>query len=66
MSLRRISTVMVEGSPVVARVFRDQDSREFVVRLYEGGKHYEPADYFTDDREDAEGTALLMVQHRLH
>ena len=30
---------------------------EYVVRLHENGKHYKPADYFTDDKEDAIATA---------
>lgn len=30
--------------------------REYVTRFYSGGKLYPPADYFTTDRADAEGT----------
>lgn len=32
------------------------------VKLFKGGKHYEPADYFTNDKEDAHGTAKHMVK----
>lgn len=34
----------------------------YVVHLHKNGKHYEPADYFTNDEEDAHGTAKHMVQ----
>ena len=32
------------------------------VKLFKAGKHYEPADYFTNDKEDAHGTAKHMVK----
>ena len=32
------------------------------VKLFKGGKHYEPADYFTNDKEDAHSTAKHMVK----
>ncbi len=32
------------------------------VKLFKDGKHYEPADYFTNDEEDAHGTAKHMVK----
>lgn len=35
---------------------------EYVVKLWINGKHYEPADYFTDDKDDAQRTAQTMVQ----
>ena len=40
-----------------AHVYRDSDTSEFVVKFYEGGVHLAEADYFTDDKEDAQGTA---------
>ena len=36
------------------------------VKLFKGGKHYEPADYFTNDKEDAHGTAKHMVKEESH
>lgn len=33
---------------------------EYVVRLWKNGKHYKPADYFTNDANDAEATGRLM------
>jgi hypothetical protein len=32
------------------------------VKLFKGGKHHEPADYFTNDKEDAHATAKSMVK----
>ena len=44
----------------VARVYKSEG--EFIARLYVQGMHYEPADYFTDNRDDAVSTALLMAK----
>ena len=35
------------------------------VKLFKAGKHYEPADYFTNDKEDAHGTAKHMVKEEV-
>jgi hypothetical protein len=35
------------------------------VKLFKGGKHHEPADYFTDDKDDAHSTAKRMVKESL-
>lgn len=35
------------------------------VKLFKGGKHYEPADYFTNDKEDAHSTAKHMVKEEI-
>ena len=32
------------------------------VKLFKGGNHYEPADYFTNDKDDAHSTAKDMVK----
>jgi len=32
------------------------------VKLFKAGKHYEPADYFTNDKDDAHSTAKHMVK----
>jgi len=37
----------------------------YVVHLHKDGKHYEPADYFTNDEEDAHVTAKHMVKESL-
>ena len=43
------------------KTFRDAETGEFQVRLYEGGALREGATYFTDDREDAHATARYML-----
>jgi len=44
---------------VTVRVHRIED--EYRARVYYGGIPYLPADYFTDDRQDAVGTATAML-----
>ena len=45
----------------VAKVYRDSDWYQFIIRLYINGLWYEPADYFTDDKHDALDTAIAMA-----
>lgn len=40
----------------------DNEGDDYHVKLFKSGKHYEPADYFTDDKEDAHSTAKRMVK----
>lgn len=40
----------------------DNEGDDYHVKLFKGGKHYEPADYFTDDKDDAHNTAKKMVK----
>lgn len=46
-----------------ARVVYNHDLGEFKAKVYPNGKHHEPADYFTDNKEDAQGTAKAMLAH---
>lgn len=40
----------------------DRTYQEYIVEGYNAaGEHYEPADYYTSDREDAKQTAKAMV-----
>jgi len=43
----------------------DDEGDPFIVKLFKNGKHHEPADYFTDDKGDAIGTAKMMVKEDL-
>ena len=45
----------------VAKVHKKED--EYVVSIHSDGKHNAKADYFTDDKEDAHGTAKAMLAH---
>lgn len=39
----------------------NEDTGEFRVKLYQHARWLDAADYFTDDKQDAHGTARLMV-----
>lgn len=43
----------------------DNEGDPYIVKLFKNGKHYEPADYFTDDKVDAIGTAKMMVKENV-
>lgn len=45
----------------VAKVHKKDN--EYVVSIHSDGKHNAKADYFTDDKEDAHGTAKAMLAH---
>lgn len=51
----------LNGASRTVKVYYDSDLAEYVAKLYVDGKHYEPADYFTDDKGDALGTASAML-----
>jgi hypothetical protein len=44
-----------------AKVYKDREYDEFCVKFYVGGDHLKNADYFTDDKADAESTAKHWV-----
>lgn len=50
----------------VARVYKlsgeHDEGDPYHVKLFKNGKHHEPADYFTNDEEDAHGSAKHMVK----
>lgn len=48
--------------PHTIRVLYDSDWQEFVVRFYRDGIYNPGANYFTPDKEDAEGTAKAVLK----
>lgn len=56
------SVFAIGDSSRMVRVMLDRETEEYVARLYIDLKHYEPADYFTDDKSDAISTARTMLQ----
>lgn len=48
---------------IATRIGYNRELNEYTVRLYVNGVRQQGADYYTDDKEDAEGTALAMVEH---
>ena len=58
----RLSKTMKLGSHE-AKVYRDTETGEHQVKFYTDGKHHSKADYFTDDKEDAHGTAKAGLKN---
>ena len=51
-----------EAQGKTARIFFNRDLNEYTVKFYQNGQHLPDADYFTDDVEDARGTAKAQTQ----
>lgn len=58
---RKKSQYVSDDGRHVAKIHKKEG--EFIVSIHSDGKHHEPADYFTDDKEDAHGTAKAMLAH---
>ncbi len=68
MALKLIGTLL--GNPDtqkgrVVRIYRDTEWDEFRARLFVEGKLYAPADYHTDDLNDAHDTGFEMLEPTL-
>ena len=67
--LQSVQLADYNESKRAVRIYKDSDTGEFVCKLYTEGKHFEPADYFTNEFGDAFGTAEFMcmrqAQHTL-
>lgn len=46
--------------PIILRIVRKRSTEEWVVRVTRGGIPQRAQDYYTSDRDDAEGTAEAM------
>jgi hypothetical protein len=55
---------ITEFSRITAKVtiFYDSENEEYICRVFREGRHYEPADYFTDCYDDAMLTARTMLE----
>lgn len=62
MSLRKIETRQSENGHYTARIYRDAEAEEYVVKFALGTKALVDADYFTDDLADARGTADFEIE----
>ena len=58
---RRLVQTFTAGT-VAIKVYYDSDLAEYCCELYKAGIHYEPADYFTDDKADALASAQDMLR----
>ena len=62
MATRKIADIRHPTDSQVHVVVRyNAELEEYVCKLYVASGHYAPADYFTNDREDALRTAQTMV-----
>lgn len=65
MSYRLIDSVQPSGpfgnAGYKVKIHWNTELQEFRIRLYVNGKARPEADYFTDDKTDAENTATRMV-----
>jgi hypothetical protein len=61
--MRKIHEATDQKSGCKAKVYWNSEYREFVVRFYSHrGEHLDASDYYTDDREDAIGTATVQLE----
>lgn len=59
--MRLRETLSHDKTNRTAKVYRNIDWNEYVVRFYCDGKHLPDADYHTDDKDDAKVTARFWV-----
>lgn len=59
--MNRLVKTVTNGNRV-AKIYKTED--EYIVKLFVNDNHQQDADYFTDDREDAAGTAAHMVKSK--
>ena len=59
----RLMKTIGEGKKI-AKVYKDPSSGEYQVKHFLDGQHQKKADYFTDDKEDAHGTADSFTRDR--
>jgi hypothetical protein len=64
MAKRLVNTVQDAKSVRIAKVYKDPEYNEYVVKFYENGKYHANADFFTDNKEDANGTATMWIQNK--
>lgn len=60
-----IATHTSSDGKKVAKVYRDSEWDEYHVKHYTDGKHHTKADYHTDDKDDAHGTAKHFVKEEV-
>ena len=61
MGLRLVTSIAIQHTGKAAKVYRDADWNEYRVKFYRNGMYQEGADYHTDDRDDALGTAEVYT-----
>lgn len=57
----KLVTTQANGKKT-AKIYKDTETGEFCVKFYVDGKYQKDADYFTDDKDDALGTAKAEIK----
>lgn len=63
MSTRKIAEYHTQDKVHCVKVYYDPEFREHQCRLYTDGKLHVGSTYFTPDKDDALGTAQLMLKY---
>ena len=61
MALAHINKILTDVDGTFARIMRDTDTDEFIVKFYDHGQFLKDANYYTDDEGDAIGTARALL-----
>jgi len=61
-SKRLITKMANEQSGKEAKVYLDREYAEYIVQFFDNGKYQREADYHTDDKDDAIGTAQMFLK----
>lgn len=67
MSQRLVQTYHNKETNRIARLYRNTEYEEWIVRFTEGDKDFgRDCDYYTMDLDDARGTALVWIDNPNH
>ena len=56
--MKFIQTIVNMDNGRKARIYHEKEWNQYVVRFYQDGKHLSDADYYCEEKEDAQGTAM--------
>jgi hypothetical protein len=62
-TLRLVTSIASSHTKRVAKVYRNSEWDEYQVKYYRNGIYQSEADSFTDDKDDAVGTAEHFILH---
>jgi hypothetical protein len=61
--MKKVNEIVYENATV--KIYFNSEYREYVCRLFIDNKEQKDAAYFTDDKDDANDTAKLMLSFAL-
>lgn len=62
MSRKLIHTESTDDQRVTVKVYKDSGTQEYIARVFARGECLRDADYYTDNKDDAIGTARDMLK----